>query len=33
MINTKLCRNKLLEILNQISTKMDKNNRVLVQKK
>ena len=32
MINTKLCRNKLLEILNQISTKMDKNNHVLVQK-
>ena len=33
MINTKFCRNKMLEILNQISTKMDKNNRVLVQKK
>ena len=32
MINTKLCRNKLLEILNQISAKMDKSNRVLVQK-
>ena len=33
MIITKFCRNKMLEILNQISTKMDKNNRVLVQKK